>query len=157
MLGEISGHVSVREHVGQPPQTRHSEKLAVNAKRARVLPAVADYTVIIGDTLSTLALGDRAYEIGLLFKIVQPKNTSARACRGELADQRMVRHPELGDVTVGLALSDNNRTDSTGCVAVVDKHGTTLLVQDVAIYGSSLEFADPASRYDEQRFHQLQP
>ncbi|MBF6357171.1 hypothetical protein IU449_21940 [Nocardia higoensis] len=140
IIGEISGHLS--DEAWNALQRNHAITGKIGELRFRLLPllAVAEATIVIGDTLSALALGSGAYEIAL-FTAVGAQAGLASLCR-EIDVRRTVRHPNLGEVTVGLGRLSGA---GEGCIAVVDRRGSKLLVQKVSIYGDELDFADPAT------------
>ncbi len=143
ILGEISGHIS--EQAWSELQRTHAitDKLrSIRFLLLRVL-GVAQATVVIGDTLSTLALGSGAYEIALFTRIGAQSGLSSLC--GRIDEQRKIEHPTLGQVTVGLSRPTRASLSGEGCVAVVDKRGSKLLVQKISVYGEELEFAEPVT------------
>lgn len=140
IVGEISGHIP--DAAWNELQSRHQITKKIASLRTRLLPllTVAQYTVVIGDTLSTLALGSGAYEIGLFIRI--GADAGLKNLCGTIDEKRTVKHPEIGSVTIGLS-RDGQGLGGRGCVAVVDRTGKKLLQQTVAIYDDELRFADP--------------
>lgn len=142
VVGEISGNISGA--AWQELQRKHEITKKIANMRTRLLPllTVAQYTVVLADTLSTVALGPGAYEISLFLKI-GVASALERVC-GTIDEKRTVKHPELGAVTIGLSRNGQG-LNGRGCVATVDRRGKTLLKQIVAIYDDELRFAEPVT------------
>ncbi|MGV9859855.1 vWA domain-containing protein [Gordonia sp. NPDC003425] len=61
---------------------------------------------------------------------------------GVIAETRVLQHPKLGTVSVGISRPAGQGAGE-GCVAAVGAKGQKLLVQKVSVYGDEIDFADP--------------